>query len=594
MNRAFAGVRLQAELASCAAGAAGLVLGLAALDWVGEATGNAGLTRVLVSWAYMPPWSALIQAALAVAILLQLGRPSPARVWAGTGLAAVTGALSAMFVAVNATSRPFALDQVFFSDAVRAAQETWPGRPSAWTALSAALLSVSVAVARLDRRRWTRLAWQVCLAAAVVLPGITVLTYFFEVVLLMGETRSIGQAILSATSLLLLATATMLARPDREPVAWLLARPDRWTLIRLVGMLAGLPIVIGLSRIVFGAAGMRGDGLWVSSIAMGTVVIGLAVFFASQREQKLLIEKELLSRSRAETESERAEVEARYRILADNAVDVVVHIRGLQVVWTSPSLHAAFGDSAEQWIGSDFLTHIHPEDVDHFKADLQTIAAEEKLVATRFRVITADGGCHWVEGHGKPYINAQGNVDGIIGSMRVADDKVEAERKLERLARFDAVTGLVNRAETFTRLESALTGSRTSGKELGVLFCDIDRFKVVNDTWGHVVGDAVLWTVADRIRECLRHGDTVGRTGGDEIIVLLPGLKDLAEATRIAEKIRARIAEPIHESGNTIKVTLSIGATLAIPGESASEITTRADTAMYVAKNAGRNHVTSI
>ena len=139
-------------------------------------------------------------------------------------------------------------------------------------------------------------------------------------------------------------TTSLLARPDRDPVAWLLARPDRWTLIRLVDILAGLPIVIGLSRLVFFAVGQRGDAVWVSSIAMGTVVVGLAVFFASQHGQRLLIEKESLSRARAEAESERAEAEseraeaeARYRILADNAVDVVVHIRGLRVAWTSPT-----------------------------------------------------------------------------------------------------------------------------------------------------------------------------------------------------------------------------------------------------------------
>jgi len=100
--------------------------------------------------------------------------------------------------------------------------------------------------------------------------------------------------------------------------------------------------------------------------------------------------------------------------------------------------------------------------------------------------------------------------------------------------------------------------------------------------------------VADRISRCVRHGDTAGRTGGDEIIVLLPGLKSLNEASQIAEKIRTRNAEPIHQSGNTFTVTLSIGATIAIPGESASAMTARADMAMYQAKHAGRNRVTSI
>lgn len=141
---------------------------------------------------------------------------------------------------------------------------------------------------------------------------------------------------------------------------------------------------------------------------------------------------------------------------------------------------------------------------------------------------------------------------------------------------------------------AALTCPRSPGQHLGVLFCDVDHFKSINDTWGHTTGDAVLATVADRIRECLRAGDTVGRVGGDEMVALLPGLHDIDEAARIAEKIRFRAAEPIHHAGNSIHTTLSIGATLVRPGESVEAITTRADEAMYEAKRTGRNMVTKI
>lgn len=182
--------------------------------------------------------------------------------------------------------------------------------------------------------------------------------------------------------------------------------------------------------------------------------------------------------------------------------------------------------------------------------------------------------------------------DGIIGFSAIARDisaQVEAQRQLERLAHIDTLTGLVNRAETIRRLESAVDCSRTPGTELGVLFCDVDHFKAVNDTWGHAVGDVVLAAVADRIRECVRHGDTVGRTGGDEMLVLLPNVHDLAEVEQIAKKIRWCVAAPIRYSGTTIHVTLSVGATLAVRGESVSTMTARADAAMYQAKKAGRD-----
>ncbi len=171
---------------------------------------------------------------------------------------------------------------------------------------------------------------------------------------------------------------------------------------------------------------------------------------------------------------------------------------------------------------------------------------------------------------------------------------IETQEELKRLARIDTLTGLVNHAETIASLESALQDRRRPGSHLGVLFCDADRFKAINDTWGHPVGDVVLSTVAGRIRDCVRGGDTVGRMGGDEMLVLLPGVHDIDEVLDIAEKIRCRVAEPIHHLGQTICATVSIGATLAVSGESVSEMTTRADTAMYEAKQAGRNTVTSI
>ncbi|MBY0442090.1 MAG: diguanylate cyclase [Mycobacteriaceae bacterium] len=171
---------------------------------------------------------------------------------------------------------------------------------------------------------------------------------------------------------------------------------------------------------------------------------------------------------------------------------------------------------------------------------------------------------------------------------------MKAQGELERLARIDSLTGLVNHAETIARLETALQDKRVPGSDLGVLFCDADYFKEINDVWGHPLGDVVLATLAQRIRNCVRDGDTVGRIGGDEMLVLLPSVHSIHEVIGIAEKIRRRVAEPIHHAGNTIRATVSIGATLAIPGESVSTMTARADAAMYTAKQTGRNAVTAI
>ncbi len=421
------------------------------------------------------------------------------------------------------------------------------------------------------------------MAAGGAIPFVTVGAYLFGALALVGFSPPTGQALMTAVALLLLAAATALARPDRSPVAWLLARPDRKSLLRLAGILAGFPIVVALARPIFRGLGLGEHAEWTFSILLGTIIVGAITFFFIQREQKLLIEKELVS-------TERADAEMRYRILADNAVDIIVHLRDGEVAWVSPSVEAAFGRPPRGWTGSDLNRHIHPRDVDAVIAALQRVAAGESVLQ-RFRVRSADGIYHWVEGHGKPYVDAEGNTDGLIAAVRIVDDQVKAEQRLERLARFDTLTGLVNRAEALDRLASALQHPQPAGTYVGVLFCDVDHLKEINDTWGHGVGDFVLATLAARIQGSVRRGDTVGRTGGDEILVLLPGVHSIDELARIAEKIRCRAAEPIEVSGNTFSATLSIGATLALPGDSVDTITTRADAAMYQAKLGDRNTI---
>ncbi|OCB17440.1 diguanylate cyclase [Mycobacterium malmoense] len=559
-----------------------VVFALAATTWMGWAAGIDRLTRVNPSWPQVMPWTALWLAALASAIVAQSGRPSRGRVRAGRGLAVVVGALAAItLLEYAAGGASTGLDLTWFGDAVRASQQTWPGRPSPQTAVSAVFLASAAALIRVEQG--TRVIWPACMAAGGAVPFVTVGAYLFNALALVGYSPSTGQALMTAVALLLLAAATSLTRPDRFPVAWLLARPDRKSLLRLAATLAGFPVVVALARPVFLRLGLGQQAEWTFSIMLGTAIVGAITFFFIQREQRLLIEKELVSK-------ERADAEARYRLLADNAVDIIVHLRDGEIAWVSPSVEAALGRPPEGWDVSDFDRHIHPEDARAVVAALRRVAAGD-AVLQRFRVRAADGTYHWVEGHGKPYVDADGNTDGMIAAVRVVDDQVKAEQRLERLATFDTLTGLVNRAEAMDRLAAALEQPQPAGTHLGVLFCDVDQFKEINDTWGHGTGDLVLATLAARIQQSVRRGDTVGRTGGDEILVLLPGVGSIDEVTQIAQKIRCRAAEPIDVAGEALHATLSIGATLAVPGDSVDTITARADAAMYRAKLGDKNTV---
>ena len=514
------------------------------------------------------PLIAALFAALAVAVLVQSGQPSIFWLYLARGVAAAAGAVAIVVLAQRVAGRHPSI--------------------SPRSAASALYLSGAVLLMRVDRRG-TGLYWGILLLAAAASPLATVSGHMFKALSDVTMTESTGLRISTAIGVLLLAAATVLSRPDRNPVAWLMTRPDRWALLRLVVVLGGLPLLIGVSRLPFLALGLGSEAAWILATTIATVIAGVAVFYLSQREQGLLIEKESLSR-------QRAEAEMRYRIIADNAVDVIFHLHDSRVAWVSPSVESAFGDPPTHWIGSNLRDRIHPDDLNDLDRDAASRREmdPQKSLKARFRVSTAEGGYHWVDGKAKPYIDADGKTDGVIAALRIVDDQVQAERRLDRLARFDTLTGLPNRAEVIGRLESALEQPRSPGSDLGILFCDVDHFKTINDTLGHAAGDVVLATLAARISDSIRQGDIVGRMGGDEMVVLLPGVHSLDEAAQIAEKIRCRAAEPIHCDGHTIQATLSIGATLSVPGESATAVTARADEAMYRAKQASRNTVVRI
>lgn len=124
-----------------------------------------------------------------------------------------------------------------------------------------------------------------------------------------------------------------------------------------------------------------------------------------------------------------------------------------------------------------------------------------------------------------------------------------------------------------------------------MLFCDVDRFKFINDTHGHAAGDETLRTLANRIRACVRSDDVCARMGGDELLVILDGTHALEDARQIAEKIRQAAEQPIPVGYTQVNTSLSIGLALAQPGEEFDQVMARADTAMYEAKKHGRSRV---
>jgi diguanylate cyclase (GGDEF)-like protein/PAS domain S-box-containing protein len=186
------------------------------------------------------------------------------------------------------------------------------------------------------------------------------------------------------------------------------------------------------------------------------------------------------------------------------------------------------------------------------------------------------------------------NTDGTIRNyVRVFTDislLKETQRKLEQLASFDALTGLPNRRLLHDRLEQTLRRMQRSNGGMAVMFIDLDRFKNVNDTYGHAIGDLSLRAVASRLQKCIRSSDSIGRLGGDEFAIVLDGGQLPADAALIGGRIVAAIAEPLVVEGHRLTMAASIGISVyPDDGTDAATLLKSADAAMYEAKQAGRN-----
>ena len=199
-------------------------------------------------------------------------------------------------------------------------------------------------------------------------------------------------------------------------------------------------------------------------------------------------------------------------------------------------------------------------------------------------VVRADGYVRWLLVDAVPIKDAFGRVREVVSSFTDVTDRKKAEHELERQALHDPVTGLPNRALLLDRLEQALRTARRLATPLALLVMDLDRFKEINDTFGHHAGDLVLNEVADRIRSDLRETDTIARLGGDEFAVVLPGT-DQAGAGRVGQKIITALQRPFEIEGHPQELSVSIGMAVSPQhGEDVETLLRRADIAMYVAK----------
>jgi diguanylate cyclase (GGDEF)-like protein/PAS domain S-box-containing protein len=186
--------------------------------------------------------------------------------------------------------------------------------------------------------------------------------------------------------------------------------------------------------------------------------------------------------------------------------------------------------------------------------------------------------------------DSEDEVNGYVAVFSDITQRKQDEEQIRHQAHYDSLTGLPNRSLFFDRLTQAVIAARREDTMLALLFLDLDRFKAINDTRGHVVGDEVLQQVADRLLHCVREADTVSRFGGDEFVVMLQDLAEVNDAALVAEKIVSSMGAPFYSGDRELFVGASVGITIfPTDTESPETMLRNADMAMYRAKESGRN-----
>ncbi|WP_066704867.1 sensor domain-containing protein [Curvibacter delicatus] len=300
---------------------------------------------------------------------------------------------------------------------------------------------------------------------------------------------------------------------------------------------------------------------------------------------------------RKKSEMQLQESEARFRSLTDLSSDWYWEIDeefrftrfdGYRKGKSATTAQASIGQT--RWeIGAVNMTE------EDWEAHRRVLASHQQFKDLELQRLDADGQSYWISISGTPMYDAQGRFRGYRGIGRDISTRKRAEDETQRLAFYDTLTGLPNRRLLMDRLSQTMAISARSHHHCALLFIDLDNFKDLNDSLGHDVGDQLLEQVASRLVMCIREGDTAARFGGDEFVVMLEGLSEVADeaasqAEIVAEKILVSLNQPYELMGKQHSSTPSIGIALFSGHEpGADELLKRADVAMYQAKAAGRN-----
>lgn len=297
---------------------------------------------------------------------------------------------------------------------------------------------------------------------------------------------------------------------------------------------------------------------------------------------------------RREIMQDLAKSEARFRELARESRSFRWQV-DLDGVYTDvdPLVNDVLGYLPEQLIGKTHFYDLAPEaDRELVRREgLQQIRSGLRFTGYENRIQTRDGRILWVSTTALPLFDDEGRQVGVRGSDTDITERKRAQLQIEHAAHHDLLTGLPNRVLLADRMQQAMAQAQRRKELLGVACLDLDEFKPINDRYGHAVGDRLLITVAQRMQQALRDGDTVARLGGDEFALVLVGLRDIESCRPLLRRLLDAVAEPIAHEGHQLRVSVSLGISFYPQSDAvdADQLLREADQAMYQAKLGGRN-----
>ncbi|NQF16168.1 EAL domain-containing protein [Brevibacillus sp. HB1.3] len=310
---------------------------------------------------------------------------------------------------------------------------------------------------------------------------------------------------------------------------------------------------------------------------------------AGEIYQYLSIRSDITARKQMEDELKRSE--EKYRIIAENTSDIIsiINLDG-EFLYLSPSHKRVWEHTVPDEEIHNLFEWIVEDDRDIFAYAIQHAFSTRKEYMVECRINTQRNDVIWTESKINPIMDEEGNVTKLLLVTRDVTDRKQSEETIHHLAYHDALTDLPNRRMYVQQLSKEMMQAKRFQSSLAVLFLDLDRFKDVNDSFGHDVGDMLLIEASKRLQACLKPGDVVARLGGDEFTIMQNQLLDRNEATALAEQIMYQLQRPFELEGHVFNVSCSIGIALyPQDGDNPEDLLKRADTALYTVKSRGKN-----